>query len=94
MKLHIRRLAGPPLTLYGELLHKLTAVNGFQRSYRGMHVIKTPQGDLLATHVDTVAGIESAMIVQELRDLAGFFGYCPLAISFYRAMAIEVRAVA
>ena len=94
MKLQIRRLDGSTMTIEGELLHKMTAVNGFRRSYIGMHVVRTPEGELLAMRVDTVAQIEVAMFAQEMQDLAGFFGYDPLAISFYRAMAINVRAAA
>jgi hypothetical protein len=89
----VRCLSGERLSFYGRLVGRQELFNGFAKQYTGMTVIRGDDG-VLAVHVDTRAQIENAILVDKIEDLAGFFGFCPLAISLYRSLGINVRAVA
>lgn len=68
--------------------------SGFERARVEMRVFAQPGGGYLAHHIDSRIARAEIVRVDTLQELAGFFGYCPRAVSLYQELGIPVRAVA
>lgn len=87
-KIALRRLNGAFVEIVGELVGQCVRFNGFARSYIGMSVALVPGEGYFALHVDTARQVEACVLVDQLHELYGWFGYCPLAQKLYEDLQI------
>lgn len=90
---HEITVQGVPHALGAEAIAGERWGSGFARRIGIMQVFRLHSGGFVAHHKDTGAGRDVAMKVDALAELAGFFGFCPRAISVYEELGIPARAV-